>query len=280
MDNIDFLNRYLKDLGYGEEEITIYTNLLIKGEMTILNLSRSSGIERTKLYRLLEGLIEKGIVVERLEFNKRFLQACDLSVLQRHAEEVINKTTFISKNLPSFLNIVGEYRQSSLPTNVKFYKGVEGIKQVLWNELRAEKEILVYSYRILNEITGDKFFHKWSSECVVRGIEIRDLRSVEFLKSEMMASGDLMPFVGDEIRYIEPEELDITIEMDIYNDTVVIFNWLKGDVYGVEITDAKFAKMQRQIFKAFWGMAKPLSQKEWEEKVEEMRKKLHKKKAL
>lgn len=265
MSDANTVTKYLNTLGLSEYEVAIYTSLLHKGEMTILQLSRDAGIERTRLYRLVDSMVEKGLIVERLDYNKRYLQVCEPSVLERLANEALTKSAFLASNLPSFLGSIRDMRDSSMPTNVKFYRGVEGVRQVLWNELKAEGDLCVYSYRMLQEIVGEKFFIKWSQEAQLRGLIVKDLRSIEFLQSAIAVPP--LPFDGDIIRYIDPEILDISIEMDIYNDVVTIFNWHQGDVYAVEIRDVKLAKMQRQIFNILWERAEEYTHEEWMEKV-------------
>lgn len=256
MENEQFVTKYLLSLNIDEVGVLIYKKLLTKGEMTILQLSRSTGIERTKLYRLTETLKNEGLIVERLEYNKRYLQASPLKNLEIRAKEVIAKSAFVSSNLFQFINIATAFKSSELPTNVKFYHGPEGIKQVLWNQLKADKEICAYSYRNLKEIVEQKFFDKWKDEVDRLGIIVKDLRSDEFTESAKKFTPS--PFKGDIIKYISSDILDISIELDIYNDTVVIFNWYKGDEYAVEITDNKLSKMQKQIFDMYWKKAKRL----------------------
>ncbi|EKD96520.1 MAG: hypothetical protein ACD_24C00009G0001 [uncultured bacterium] len=44
--------------------------------------------------------------------------------------------------------------------------------------------------------------------------------------------------------------------MDIYNDVLALYNWHKGEVFGVEIYNDKITAMQKQIFEVLWKMAK------------------------
>lgn len=42
----------------------------------------------------------------------------------------------------------------------------------------------------------------------------------------------------------------------IFNDNISILNWADGNKVGVEITNAPFAEMFKQIFWNYWEMAK------------------------
>ena len=255
--NNEMILKYFDDLGFSPEEKAIYLELVKSKELTALGLSKATGIERTKIYRITEEMLQKGLIFERIDYKRRFFQPCELSTLEHIAHEKITKAQDIKENLPQFLEQLTQYQRESSQTNVKYYYGVSGIKQVLWNQLKAKKEILAYSYRNLQEVVGKKFFYLWEKEIEKKGIVVKDLRSIEFMKSSEHLRP--MPFKGDVIRYIEPNILDIITEMDIYNDTVVVFNWFKGDVFAVEIENAKLATMHKQMFKSFWNMATPLN---------------------
>jgi hypothetical protein len=43
--------------------------------------------------------------------------------------------------------------------------------------------------------------------------------------------------------------------MVLFNDTILILNWADGNKVGVEITNASFAEMYKQIFWKFWEIA-------------------------
>ena len=49
-------------------------------------------------------------------------------------------------------------------TKVKFYHGKAGIEQMVWNVLKAEDEILGYTFRDLSHFVGAKFMDKFASE--------------------------------------------------------------------------------------------------------------------
>lgn len=272
MMNEKSIKSYLRKLGLSLVEINVYLSLLEKGDQTILQLSRTTRIERTRLYREIYGMISKGLVIEKVLGSRKLLGISEIDSLERLAHRKVEDLSYVSENLNPFIKSIEEVKLSSVPSKVRSYSGKEGIKQVLWNELRAIGVIRTFSYRYLDEIVGKKFFKSWVKELDFREIEVKDLRSFQFLKSEAEVKGrNIMPFRNDNIRYLTPDVIDFEIEMDIYNDTVVIFNWHKGDVYAVEIEDSKFASMQRNFFDMYWNIAKPVSVSVWLEMMEEYR---------
>lgn len=60
----DSLILLLKPFGITSEEIKIYLNLLEENTLSALSISRNLHISRTKVYRLLDKLIEKQLVIQ------------------------------------------------------------------------------------------------------------------------------------------------------------------------------------------------------------------------
>jgi sugar-specific transcriptional regulator TrmB len=259
MKNTQLVN-FLKTLGIEQVQRQIYMFLIQNGESTILTISRETGMERTKVYREIERMKKTGYVYERIEYKKTYVRACKIEVLQEEAYKHIDYAKQLERNLPTILNTFSNIQNSDMPTNVKYYKGKNGIKQVLWNQLSAQDEILTFSYRDLLEVVGEKFFRLWKKEYEEKKLKLRELRSESFLKSQTIKSYNPLPIKNDYIKYIDPSILDISTEIDVYNNTIVIFNWFEGDIYAIEITNEKLANMQKQIFNNFWNLGKSYNQ--------------------
>ena len=53
------IKRYFTSLGFGPATSLVLASLLINGKQTVLEISRSTGIERTKVYRIIDRLLKK-----------------------------------------------------------------------------------------------------------------------------------------------------------------------------------------------------------------------------
>ena len=60
-----------------------------------------------------------------------------------------------------------------------------------------------------------------------------------------------------ETRYISSSLLNLTHQMDIYEDTIAIYNWHEEEIFGVLIKNKKVADFQKQIFDILFEIAKP-----------------------
>lgn len=247
------IEQFLTKLGFTNEEIEIYSTLTRHGDLSILELSRKSGVQRSKIYRLVEEMTEKNLIKEVTKTSGKRLHASDPEVLEKLVYEQEENTILLKKLLPDIQRgLSGITSQTQPGTEMIFYRGQAGIKQMIWNTLSAKSEILGYTYRKLAEITGENFSTKWYTEYQIRKLKFRELYSDNYLKS---LNGAERPKNLYESRYISSDILDINHQSDIYDDVVTHYNWFEGEVFGVEIHNEKVAQMQRQIFEIVWKTA-------------------------
>jgi len=257
--NIDeiktFVINYLKKLNFSQEESMIFSTLLERGQLTILELSRLAKIERTRIYGITSRLKEIGIIEEIIDYKKKYIKACDFSKLQLIVEKRENDLKFITESLPSLKTYFEFFNSNFHPTQIVLYRGVDGIKQVLWNELSTKtKRIYSFTYRHNAEIVGLKFVRKHSQEYVLRKIKCWDIQSKEFINS---FTKKIRPGMYNiESRFIDPKIFPINIAIATYDDIVQIVNWHKGEVFGAEIRNDKFAEFIKQVHKLVWKMGK------------------------
>lgn len=76
------INEYLELLSVSQEGIQIYITLIERGPLSVSALSKLSGVERTKLYRIADELITEGIIGEVLDYKKGCLK------LQNHMKYI------------------------------------------------------------------------------------------------------------------------------------------------------------------------------------------------
>lgn len=263
LDNKAIFESFLTKLGLTNEESLIFMTLMSKGQITILTLSRLTGINRTKIYRLVELLINKGLTNEIIDENKRYLKSVDLNKLELLVKQEEEKVKYLRDIFPQLGSFMPEISSLSHPTTkVVFYRGIEGVRQQGWNTLQAKGEIVGFTYRVYAEIVGQKFADLWAEEMTIRKLYFREILSDEYFKSNSSQSKfkgitkHKSPFF--KTRYIPSKILKINHQMDIYNNVVSIYNWYEGEVFGIEIYNEKVATMQKQLFEIVWKVSKTL----------------------
>ncbi len=253
--NKSVITTQLEQFGLEDIEVAIYLHLLERGPRTPLELSRELNRDRSKIYRTIEHLIKKRLIEQsHTEWGKKFQAATPQNIELFVAE----KEELLKKQKESLPGVIEEL--NNLPTyikrefEIKHYRGQEGIRQMLWNQLLAKKEIVAFSYKNKNDMVGKPYAEKLRSEQVERKIMLYELEN-ETDQGDYWYT-DLKDFAKFyKSRHIGPKILKIEQYIAIFNDTVAVINWMDGQEVGVEIVNKSFANMQRQLFWKFWELA-------------------------
>lgn len=252
---------FLKRLGFSDEEALLYVILAERGPLTFFQVSEASGIERTKLYRLSSDLAAKGLVEEQMAFKSKKLKAVELAKVRRLVEAERQRVNSLEAGWGEFAQSIQKAWSVYSPTEVLYFRGEQGIIQMMWNTLQAKGELLSYVYRAVQEIMGQKELDKWAVEAKASNIRIRELHSEIFPQSlkEAGHSSVNLSEMGQryKARLLPTNVMKMTHAMDIYNDVVGIHYWKDGEAFGVEIHNETINTMQRSVFEVFWKLAKP-----------------------
>lgn len=248
------VNNYLRLLGLSGEQAAIYLELMEQGEGTPLLIARKTGINRTKVYRLLEEMEKHKLIVQEIgEYTTRVSPA-PIERIEELLKQKQGVVAGLSKNWSEAEATLSQLQVShQVETKVRYYRGKSGIEQMVWNVLKAKNEIVGYTFRDLSQYVGARFMEQFVFEFKRRNLKMRDIYGDEYLDSQ--------PIDNDwggkiESRYLPGKVLAIPHQMDIYDDIVTFYSWNEGEVWGTEIYNPKVAKMQRQLFELAWEKAK------------------------
>ncbi len=247
----------LRTLGVEDEHVQIYLSLIEYGEMTTLELSRATNISRTQIYRLLEEMKKLALVEEVVDAKRMKTRAVGVEGLERlvkEQEEKVKKVNALLPEITSLLTGAAGLREQN--TKVLFYRGREGIKQIVWHVLQAKGEVLGYTYIDVDSAMGREMAEDWRQEVVRRGIHFRDITSDPqvFEHSQNTNVAGYVKFCHT--RYLPKEKLTIDHQVDIYNNVIALYSWKEGDVFGVEIYNPTIVNLQKQVFNLLWQMTK------------------------
>lgn len=255
------ISDFFKGLGFNEEETRVYIALNERGILTTLELSRATGISRTQVYRLLEDLKSRGVVEEVVDEHRIMARAIDVEHLYNLVKTQKQQVSLLDHLFPDIKQLLtANTTQKDTDTKVQFYRGKNGLRQMVWHTLRTESDIVGYTYRDISEIIGEDFMQDWVDSFVNKKLFMRDIYSDHFIKSFRESKRHIdLPDKYNLARYISPKILDVHLQIDIYNDVTAHYNWFEGETFGVEIYNAKIASFHRQIFEIIWKQAKPKS---------------------
>jgi sugar-specific transcriptional regulator TrmB len=259
------IQTYFAKLGLESEIADIYLALHSYGPQTISELSRSSKVERTRIYRLIDKLLESNLVELESHYKRGIIKAAPIANLHILISQKEQELKSLQDELELIQQVLARNTLSNPATRVQSYRGPEGIRQMQWNLFRAKKEILSIMPDPMQSVTGDAFFKRWTDRWNQESDKIcRILINNRFLT----ASNDWHkrnPGVVPKAMYsrlLSPKVFPITFAMDVYDDVVAYYNWHGGEVFGIEIYNNDIAAAQRAFYEMLWAKAKPLTPKD------------------
>jgi hypothetical protein len=208
-----------------------------------------------------EKLIIKGLITKNINYKSQKLQALPINILQTIVDEERAKTEKLEKSLLYLQNIVKTPLNAAFNTEIKYYHGKQGFKQMMWNTLYAKDEIIRYPEFGRIEIVGAKFFHSWSEQIVERKISERAIVNpkpetlLHYLKTDEYEKRSQY----QQTHILSEDTLYISGDTTIYNAIFAVCFWKQGEIVGIEIENSELVKMQKSIFETLWKVSQPLT---------------------
>lgn len=260
LNNKDSILIYLRRLGLTPEESKVYLALL-RGSMSHLEVSRKTGVNRTKVYRIVDTLSAKGLVSNETSIDGRILAAKDpanLEISITTAEEKLKhkRETYLTA-LPILQAIhASKDRPQDTDFIVNTYEGIDGFRQMLWHELKANGELLIYGSGTIDDlVSSSRWAEKHRIKTLEAGYKIREILNPDSKAEQFTKNRDFLEKAYQK-RLIPPSILPLDQQIVVYNNTVTIYNWRYDQKVGAEIINRAFADTHRSIFERYWNLAK------------------------
>ncbi len=264
MANLKEVKNELKRFGLSENQVLIYLTLIQHGSLRIQEIANLASIPRTTVADSLKILLQLGLVERIVEDNFVRINPYPLSSMKHTLrEKLIELQTQMDKldHLESVIeSLPGNKRPQ--PATVRYYKGVSGARQLLWNTLSTKETVLVYSAWGRGSYVGINFYKSFVSESKQRQIKERVLVNPRehLLESVRKYAGtSIGRTLPTSIRGIDQQHVWIKGETFIYDNIFAELYLHDREINGFEIEGENFANMQKTIFETLWNMATPLT---------------------
>lgn len=225
--------------GLSKEELEAYTHLLGCGQATVLELAKSSNINRTTLYRILDMLVNKGLVSKIFIKRKHYYIAERPQKLIQFVEQQEDKLKDMLPNL-----LVLEDQGTERP-KVKFYEGRQAIHNLFMSLLDERKEIVAF-------ISPDIFYETFDfgpdfvKKRVRLGIGLRYICENTKVARKRRQLGEV------ELREMKlVKKMPMDAAYFIVGNKVVMFS-MKSWYIGVLIENRQIAEGLKAVFESFW----------------------------
>jgi len=245
----------VEKLGCTADEARVYVVLLQEGVLSALTISRKLRLGRTKVYRILDKLKVKGLVVMHFQESGFSFEASSPWVLEQLVVAEEKRVEGMRQLLPATLKeleaLTGKGRKNS---KVLYYEGVEGIRQMTYNSMRAERELLTMEVGTLNDIFSPVEAEEMRAEFLTAQIKVRTITNQEYLEPWTVHAEMVRQYW--EIRQLPKEQFEIQFEILLYNNVYSLYRYEGEQVFGVEVYDDYLSAMQRGLFDYLWREAR------------------------
>lgn len=256
--DLETIKSYFAKLKLEPEIGSLYLALCLHGPQTITGLAQHSGIERTRIYRLKEPMEQCGLFKLSVDNKRKIYRAAPISNLQvllSKREEELQKLEIELGQVDQML-----HAQLQTPlTHIQFYRGKESLKQLFWNQTRADGEV----YCILNEnmqyYVGSVFFSRWVRKCNERNIHFRGIIGESFQNDQKRWYDK---HHNERLQHWQQRSVPSSIfkinhSTVTHDDRVIYYNLAGPEVYGIEIYNTEIARSQQGFFEILWEQGAP-----------------------
>ena len=255
------LKETFKTLGLSEQCYRVYLCLLEQGSSTARFVAESLSIPRPSVYDALHVLMQKGLVTERTQDNKKHFQIDDVRNIPRLVEDQIQILSQDKYELDQILPKLLQQTVSTQPT-IKFYSGAEGVRQVLADMLwhSNTETFSMWPVHEMVELLGVDYFKRLHQRRVARGISVRVLWS-----AKEKIDWEQLPFleVGEESlreARMAPKDMQWSMSYWAYADKVA-FIASRQETFGFVIQSRDFVTLMQTQFETIWQLSKPVKRK-------------------
>lgn len=236
----------LETLGLDAKEARVYEHILHFGQSRVTPILRAVPIKRGDLYNVLRRLEQKKLIEPIKDIKKLTYTPTDPQALETLAKAKERKLT---EAKDSIATLYGIYNLAMGKPGIRFFEGIDGIKQVLNDSLNATTEILAYS-----DIDGLlKHLRKYA---VWYAAERRrkKIRERAIVSDTPVARKYLSGYNKEvtQIAFVPHTKYRFSLEMNIY-DNKVFYATLREPFIAVLIEDKAIADTHRAIFEHNWA---------------------------
>jgi len=230
----------LKKLGLNETESVIYLQLLKRGSLTAIEISREAKIHRRTIYDNLNILINKGLVTFFIRKEVRYFQANNPDIMKQFQED---RDRILENILPT-LNMF--YSNKRKDPHVSIFKGLDSTKAILLELMEYKKEVLWTGggFKLLDSLGySNEIMLNELAKCRMRIIQPKTKKK-DFLKY----------FSESRIRFVNKKYAS-EVSFFVYGETVIIGSLLNQEMFVIKIESKDIAQAYKNYFEIMWASA-------------------------
>jgi len=248
--------KVLQNIGLTDGEIRVYLALIKLGSCTTGPITDKSRVSSSKVYHILEKLLQKGLISYIIKEKTRYYQAEDPIKLNEYInkkeKELQNQKKEISKLIPE-LQLEKQTEVTKSETQIyKGFKGIQTISDHMYSKLKKGDIFYNIGVPSFQEEKYHAYWHEDHMKRIKLGIKCKLLFNIKTTKKVLKHRNS---YKDCDARYM-PILVETPSWILVYKDVAAII--LQSDEpMVIEITNKQIADSFKQYFEAFWKLSKP-----------------------
>jgi sugar-specific transcriptional regulator TrmB len=237
------LKDILEQIGLTSHEASVYLAALELGSGTTIQIAKKANIKRTTCYDILLDLKIKGLIFESTKEKRRLFIAEDPEKLKKDLER---KEAVFLEALPQFRSL---YNISGVKPKIRFYEGVEGIKEVYMDTLKYSGGFYAFGSEDIVKIVEQEWMNAFIKKRVKKGVSVRAILPKTNYVREILRENDQKELRSTKL--IDKNKYPFSIEIDIYGHSKISLISAKENL-AVIIESSEIYNTLKLIFEALW----------------------------
>ena len=245
---------FLKQLGLTDDQSQIYLLLLQQSGLEARKISLKTGISRTLCYKILDDMIELGVIYREDEIGKvaRFFASSPskLNELIVKQKEKVNILEASFSAISGALN--SEWNRTWGRPSIGIYEGIDGIQKIYDGILESgSKEIFIISSPLNVDDDVKEIIKNQIAKQARKGIRTKAITPLrKEIIDKIRENEDLDNLV--QRKRVPKEELMIPAQIIICGNTISITNF-KDNINNFVINSPKAAESLKLVFELLWS---------------------------
>src|SRR3989344_9322688 len=120
--------RPLEEIGLTKGEIAVYLSLLEVGSSTVGPIIDKAKVSSSKIYDILERLIDKGLVSYVIKENRKYFKAANPRRILEYLKEKEQNIKYQEKNIEQILpSLLQKQKLIEKKQEINIYEGIKGV---------------------------------------------------------------------------------------------------------------------------------------------------------
>lgn len=247
------LEQFLIETGLSRKEAGVYIALLLLGHGTVSQISRRANINRTTGYDILDSLFTKGLISISGKEPKQEYRAESPENLSKFLNQEIKLKTEILRKTEKIIPELKSIHNVKDRPKVFFYEGREGMERVYEDTLTSTETIRAYANLEYMNLGLPGYFPGYFKRRSSRGIHVR---AIGPQTNDNLELSKRNTEERRETALVQLEKFDISPEINIYDNKVMIASW--KEKLGIIIESEEIADAMKKIYELAWAEAKRL----------------------